>query len=345
MTWVEPSQLFDSQPLAIVDVRSPSEFSRGHIPGAVNVPVFDDGERAEIGTLYKQVGRPRAEQRGIDIATGKAAQIVADIQQAAKACPVVLHCWRGGMRSRGVAWLCGDCGLQPTLLEGGYKAFRQSARRSFLEPRKVIVLAGQTGTGKTRLLEGLRQAGQQVIDLEGLAKHRGSVFGGIPGEPQPTVEQFENNLFLQWRRLNPDLPIWIEGESQAIGSVNIPAEFWHHMVDAPAIFLEVNRERRIEFLLREYAELPSDRLASAVGRLKKRLGGAKLQSALKALEQEDRREFASIAIDYYDKWYLKSLEKRPRETLVRMTIDDAGDLSAIPKLVACANELLSLHSG
>ena len=344
MTTVNVNQLLGESDLPVVDVRSPSEFRRGHIRGAVSIPLFDDSERAEIGTLYKQVGRAQAVDRGLEIASAKSDWLIRNLRDVAPKSEFVLHCWRGGMRSRGVAWLCADCGLNPKLLQGGYKAFRQAVHRSFSEPRRVIVLAGQTGTGKTQLLQHLRARGQQVIDLEALANHRGSVFGGIGRTPQPTVEQFENDLFCQWRELDSSKPVWIEGESQAIGTVNIPQPVWQQMSAAPTIFVDADRESRIDFLLDEYAGLESVDLASAAQRIKKRLGGARLSAALQAIDGNDRRTFASIVLEYYDKSYSQSLLKRPRDAVTRFQLSVPGDAAAVTELVALAGQMMQLPS-
>ena len=340
MRTITAEQLVAGKQLPIIDVRSPGEFQSGHIPGAVNVPLFSDAERAEVGTLYKRVGRDAAIKRGLEFGTASTCRILSSIRKVSSDNSFVLHCWRGGMRSREVAKLCAANELKPTLVEGGYKAFRKLAHGCFEQPRKVVSLAGQTGSGKTRLLQLLQQAGQQMIDLEGLANHRGSVFGGIGQGAQPTVEQFENHLFLQWLALDPLRPVWIEGESQSIGDVSIPQSVWRQMLNAPAIFVEVDRADRIDFLLKEYGQLPSEELASAIRRLKKRLGGARLTEALSALENNDRRTFASVAIEYYDKWYLKSLEKRTDTSFVRLALKDAGDPASVSPLIELGKKLL-----
>ena len=337
-SFLEVEQILDSPDLPLIDVRSPSEFVRGHIPGATSVPLFADAERAEVGTLYKQVGRERAIARGLEIATAKANQLVQQVREVAQQSEFVVHCWRGGMRSRGVAWLCADCGMRPAVLEGGYKSFRRAAHQSFQIPQQIMLLAGQTGAGKTRLLHHLKAAGQQVIDLEALACHRGSVFGGIARQLQPTVEQFENDLLMDWRRLDPAKPVWIEGESQAIGNVNIPRPVWQQMSSATMIFVEVDRDQRLDFLIQDYGDLPASDLAAAIQRLKKRLGGARLKEALDAIDRNDRRTFASIALDYYDKTYLKALNKRSPDTVIRLPLADAGDPAAVNTLIAMADQ-------
>lgn len=325
----------------IIDVRSPSEFSCGHIPGAISVPLFDNAERAEIGTMYKQLGRTPAISRGLEIAESKMAALIESVREVTPRPDVIVHCWRGGMRSGGFAWLLEQSGFKPRVLTGGYKAFRRAARCGLAETRRVIILGGHTGAGKTQVLTALREAGEQVIDLEGLAGHRGSAFGGIGREPQPTVEQFENELFLQWRDLLPSKPVWIEGESKAIGRVYIPDPVWNQMLVAPAVFVEVDRAKRVEFLVKEYGELPTDQLAAAVSRIKKRLGGDRLRAALESLERRDLSTFATIALEYYDKAYTNSLKKRPQDQIVRMPLSCPGDRHAVAPLKQLASERFS----
>ncbi len=339
MEIIDVDAFLDSDRLPLIDVRSPREYCRGHIPGALNVPLFDDAERAEVGTLYKRIGRIDAVKRGLAIAEAKAERLVESIHRIAPVGKFVVHCWRGGMRSEGVAWLCGDCGLQPRVLSGGYKAFRRAAHRCFAEPRRVVLLAGHTGAGKTRLLSVLQQHDQQVIDLEGLANHRGSAFGGIGQPPQPTAEQFENHLYLQWRNLDADRPVWIEGESRAIGKVQIPQPVWDQMVSAPIIFVEVDRDCRVEFLVEEYGNLPIEQLAAAVQKIGRRLGGARLQSALMALQRGDVTSFAAITLDYYDQSYARALGKYSQSRMERVPLQQAGEVNDVAMLIQLANEL------
>ncbi len=328
-----------SAPLPTIDVRSPGEFASGHIPGAINVALFDDAQRAEVGTMYKQVGRPQAVVRGLQLVGSKADQLLKSVQTTGVGPEIVVHCWRGGMRSEGVAWFLEACGFQPQRLRGGYQAFRRAAHHSFADPKRIIILAGPTGAGKTQLLWSLRESGQQVIDLEQLAGHRGSAFGGISRPPQPTVEQFENDLFMQWRELDPDRPVWIECESQGIGRVFVPQGVWAQMSSAPAIFVEVDRQQRLEFLVTQYGGLPKDELAIAAGKLRKRFGGARLQSALEALEQDDLHTFAEIALQYYDKAYSRSLEKHPRSSINSIQLPAPGQTDSLEQLHQMAVDL------
>ncbi len=325
--------------LPTIDVRSPAEFQQGHIPDALNVPLFDDGERAEIGTIYKQIGRREAISRGLDVVAVKAGHLVGSVRTLVREADFVLHCWRGGMRSEGFAWLLEQSGFRPRILQGGYKVFRRAAHACFAQPHRIILLSGHSGAGKTRLLHDLREQGQQVIDLEHLAGHRGSVFGGIGQPPQPTVEQFENQLFLQWRDLDPTRPVWIEGESRVIGKVFLPEPVWNQMTNAPAIVVEVERKQRVEFLVGEYGHLPADELARAIQGISKRLGGARLRAALDALNSGDLHTFADHALEYYDKAYAASLQKRPHDLVIRVPLSSPDQPDSVRMLSRLGNEL------
>ena len=235
-----------------IDVRSPGEFAAGHIPSAVNIPLFSDSERAEVGIAYKNRGRNHAIGLGLRLVGAKADDLLQSLSQFDEGEHVFIHCWRGGMRSEAFNWLACRTGLVATRIVGGYKAFRRAAHESFAQPRKLVILSGYTGVGKTALLQDLIAEGEQVIDLESLACHRGSAFGGIGQPSQPTVEQFENDLFQRWRLLDPRRPVWFEDESQSIGRVNLPLPLWKQMRAAPGIFAEADRESRIQLLVREY---------------------------------------------------------------------------------------------
>ena len=338
---VDVRWLLDHPDTAVVDVRSPGEFTQGHIPGAINIPLFSDDERAIVGTLYKQQGRTEAIQRGLEFATDKADALAESIAEAAGESPFVIHCWRGGMRSRGVARLCDQRNLKPKLLNGGYKSFRQLVLQSFEQRRQIVLLTGKTGTGKTILLEKLHDAGEQTIDLEGLAVHRGSVFGAIPGRDQPTTEQFENLLFPQWQLLDPLRPVWIEGESQAIGRVHVPHHLFQQMVSAPIALVEASRESRIKFLLKDYQVVSDKDLIEAVQRLKKRLGGLRLQQAIDAIQAGNRHEFANLTLDYYDKSYGKALQHRHSDEIHTVSMECPADSNAVAPLIKLAKSLIT----
>ena len=196
--------------------------------------------------------------------------------------------------------------------------------RSFEEPFNLKILGGYTGTGKTEILHFLEKKGQQVVDLEGLAHHRGSVFGGIDLPPQPTTEQFENKLFSILRRLNSNIPIWIEDESRIIGNVSIPNLFYLRMRVMPVYFLNIPLEKRIEHLVNTYANLSQNKLAGAISRISKKLGFDKAKFALDALENKNYNQVVEIILFYYDKYYLKGLQKREESSIQTLEITSAN---------------------
>ena len=324
-----------------IDVRSPSEFAKGHISGALNIPLFNDDERAQVGIAYKNRGRNQAIALGLQLVGEKGESLIESLSQFEQGEQVFVHCWRGGMRSEAFAWLTLRTGLRSRRLIGGYKAFRSTAHASFAEHKQIVILSGYTGVGKTALLEDLRSAGEQVIDLEALACHRGSAFGGIGQPDQPTVEQFENELFDEWSDIDPNRPVWIEDESQSIGRINLPTPLWSQMKDAPGIFAESDRESRVELLVREYGDLPAGALGDAIGRVKKRLGGLRYQNAMEALERNEIAKFADIALSYYDDAYRTAAEKRPRAKLVTYSLKRAGVADSLTDLKRLGQELLT----
>ncbi|MGI9473560.1 MAG: tRNA 2-selenouridine(34) synthase MnmH [Rubripirellula sp.] len=336
---IDVATYFDSGDRPTIDVRAPGEFTKGHVPGAINIPLFDDEERARVGIMYKNDGRNDAIAEGLRLVGKKADRLLAGLEQFSEGERVFVHCWRGGMRSEGFAWLALRSGLRPQRIAGGYKAYRTAVHESFERPRRIVILSGFTGAGKTALLGELRDAGEQIIDLEALANHRGSAFGGIGQPAQPTVEQFENDLFVQWQCLDPSKPVWIEGESQAIGRAQVPQAVWQQMCEAPTVFVEADRTSRVEFLMEHYGTLPASDLADAIGRVKKRLGGLRHQAALDALESDDLKTFASIALEYYDKAYRNALDKRPREKTEYVDLEKAGVARSLDDLIGLGEKI------
>ncbi|MGY3088039.1 tRNA 2-selenouridine synthase [Hymenobacter sp. UYAg731] len=319
---------FDTLPYPILDVRAPIEFVQGHVPGAVNLPLFSDEERASIGTTYKQVSQERAVHLGLEFFGPKMSGMVKQAQRLAGGKEVRLHCWRGGMRSGAVLWLLELAGFKVHLLDHGYKDYRRAVLASFAQPRQWRVLGGLTGSGKTNVLHELAATpGQPVLDLEGLAHHKGSAFGAIGQPAQPTQEQFENNLAAALAALPADAPIWVEDESRQIGRLTIPPALFAQLQAAPRFVLEVPRAARVAKLAAEYgAEAPAE-LAAAIERLQKRLGGLATQQALAAVEAGNFPLMVELVLDYYDKTYTYGLAPRPGEpprTLVPVAGCDAA---------------------
>jgi tRNA 2-selenouridine synthase len=339
----------------VIDVRSPGEFAHGQIPGAHNVPLFSDEERAAVGTLYKQEGSEAAISLGMEYVMPRTEAIVAAVREIAVASQpanpssdesgqdVLVHCWRGGMRSDGVAKLLNENGFNAQRLEGGYKAYRQAGRECFEVPQTIAILTGLSGAGKTQVLLALQEAGEQIIDLEGLANHRGSAFGGISQPTQPTQEQFENILFHNWAKLDPRRVVWIESESQAIGTVRVTAGIWEQMTNAPSFFLDVPQQRRLDFLMEQYGDLPVEDLESAMGRIKKRLGGERHAHAVESLAKGDRRAFALIALQYYDKAYDNAKAKCLQNDIINVPAELAGQVDLVPQLQELAGFLTSTN--
>ncbi len=295
---------------AILDVRSPAEYIRGCIPGAHNLPLFTDDEREQVGLTYHRLGREAAVKTGLDITGPRLRSYVEKVEQIADQKSVRIYCWRGGMRSGSLAWLLSTAGFRVLRLDGGYKAYRHYVLESFELPRKIFILSGPTGSGKTAILMELKELGEQVLDLEGLAKHKGSTFGALGEDPQPPQQLFENMLAGQWRRFDPQRPVWIEDESQRIGRRMIPQPLWEQMRAAPVFFLDMARELRVQRLVNDYGGFPVEELAGGVTRVKNRLGGANARAAAEALERGDLAECCRILLSYYDKTYRYGLSRR-----------------------------------
>lgn len=307
--------------LPIFDVRAPSEYAQGHVPGAHNLPLFSDDERAEIGTLYKQEGRRAAMLRGLDLIGPKMRAMVEQAAAQTDGSEVLVHCWRGGMRSESVAWLLGFMGLRARRLEGGYKAFRHFVLDTFAQPWSLRILSGRTGSGKTEVLHAMAERGAQIIDLEALAHHKGSVFGGFGQAPAPTQQQFENELALHLRQMDPKRPVWLEDESRRIGRVNVPDELWKQMRASPVYVVDVPLEQRVERLVDEYGAFDNARLKEAICLVERRLGGVRTQHALEALDTGDLATACSLLLHYYDRAYDHGLGRRDPSLVQRIATD------------------------
>lgn len=303
----------------IIDVRSPKEFAQGHIPGAHSLPLFTDEERAVVGTLYKQQSRDAAVLEGMRIVGPKLAGIVEQSRSLAPDGCIRVHCWRGGERSGSVAWLLDKGGFAEVVtLRRGYKGFRNHVLDSFSAPVDLRVLGGYTGTGKTETLKHLRELGAQVIDLEGLAHHKGSSFGALGETPQPTTEHFENLLWNALRKVDRNAPLWVEDESLLIGRCKIPQDFFDQMRAATLFFADMPQAERADRLVKDYGRFDPKELAEAVKRIEKRLGPQHCKAALHALEAGDLRTVAIITLTYYDKAYGRGLSTRAPERVVRL---------------------------
>lgn len=319
---LSPGEFLDRATAApVIDVRSPGEFAYGHIPGAINLPLFDDNQRAEVGTLYKAEGSLKAVMRGIDLAAPQMSAKLTTAVSLAGNGPVRLYCWRGGMRSESMAWLFSLGSIDSLLLRGGYKAYRNHVIEYLGRERRYIILGGLTGSGKTHILRSLASSGQQVTDLEGLASHRGSAFGALGQPPQPSSEHFANMLFDDLRAKRHDDPVWLEDESRNIGSVFMPDNFCSMMQTAPVIALMMSIDTRLPRLLQEYASFPPGQIINSVMKISKRLGGEKTRLALEAVKTGDFTTAIRIVLEYYDKSYNYGLSKRASGQVVYVHTD------------------------
>jgi tRNA 2-selenouridine synthase len=296
--------------LPVVDVRSQGEYSEGHIPNAFNIPILNNEERIAVGTDYKQKGQQEAIRTGFRLVGPRLPEIIEAAEQVADKKEILVHCWRGGMRSNNFCQFVGMARIKSHQLIGGYKAYRQLALESFEKPFQFLVIGGCTGSGKSEILRELKNKGEQVIDLEALAHHKGSSFGGLMMPPQPTTEQFQNNLFEEIFKLDLSRRVWIEDESLGIGKIFLPEIFWKHLQTSPLLEIQVEKEVRIKRLVNEYGTANQTEFIQAMERIGKKLGGQHLKAAKEKYLGGDIASTIDILLVYYDKTYQNSLTNK-----------------------------------
>ena len=320
-----------AETLPVIDVRSPEEYLHAHIPGAFSVPLFSDEQRKIIGTAYVKESRQIAVNHGLGffsermkIIPGEVLNIINEFKKdkSVDGNSLLIHCWRGGMRSETVAWLLNLFGYKIYVLKGGYKSFRRWVLAQFEKEYSLKVLAGFTGSGKTEVLKELSRKGKLIIDLEKLANHKGSAFGGLGENPQPSHEMFENLLAIElWKIQNREhngqeytkndvIEFWIEDESVHIGTVGIPKIFWQQMRKSPLLFLDIPFEERVKFIIKIYGVFDKQELIKCILKIQKRLGGLNTKNAIQFLSDGDLHSAFSILLRYYDKMYGESLHNR-----------------------------------
>lgn len=323
----------------IIDVRSPSEFSTGQIPGAYNIPLFDDREREAVGIRYKKDGRIKAILEGLKLSGPSMHLKLEQALKISKEGRLLVHCWRGGMRSEAMAWLFSLGGIETDVLEGGYKSYRHYVLENLSVNRNMIILGGLTGSGKTHILGYLKDKRHQVIDLEGLANHKGSAFGSLGQLPQPSSENFANLLFDEWKHIDPCRPVWLEDESRNIGTVFMPEEFYLNMQKNPAVILLMNIKTRLPRLIEEYSCYSSDELVSTVMKISKRLGGDRTKEATEAVQRGDFAKAIEIILHYYDKAYLFGLGKRQGKDIYYINTDTDDIETNAQKIIEVAGRI------
>ncbi len=334
---------------AVIDARSPGEFALDRLPGAVNWPVLDDDERRIVGTEFRQVSDFEARKIG---AAMVARNIAAHLEREAADKPrdwrPLVYCWRGGKRSGTLAWFLDQIGFRTHLLEGGYKAFRRTVVEQLdALPRRLElrVVCGRTGSGKTRLLQALECAGAQVLDLEGLANHRGSVLGLLPGRQQPTQKAFETALWQRLRRFDPARPVWVESESRRIGRLRVPEALIERMRrDAACVRVEMPDAARVQLLLEDYAFFADDpalfcRLLDGLVELR----GRETVRAWQALARDGHwaEVYGALMQQHYDPMYLRSMARNfagfERAELVPLADGSPASLAGAARRLAGAS--------
>ncbi|MBS1509318.1 MAG: tRNA 2-selenouridine(34) synthase MnmH [Bacteroidetes bacterium] len=348
----------------VFDVRSPGEYSHAHIPGANSLPLFSDEERKVVGTAYKQQSKQNAIKIGLDYYGVKMRSMVEEVEQLvrqrnkqsnnAEPNTVLVHCWRGGMRSAGVAWLLDLYGFKVYTLVGGYKAYRKWVLAQFEKEYHFNIIGGYTGSGKTLVLQQLQEQQLHTINLEALAHHKGSAFGGLGETAPPKQEMFENLLAEQLAVVSNKLTaghgsannghlssvIYIEDESQRIGNLQIPMPLWYTMRKSLVFFLDVPFEERLDYITAEYGGFEKEKLVNAIIRIQKRLGGLETKTAINFLLEDNHKACFRILLTYYDKVYQKALENRENlhQLLNKIPCSGVDTTNNTQKLLECSTE-------
>ena len=322
----------------LIDVRSPAEFEAGHITGSHSLPLFENEERAQVGTIYKNQGKDVAVEKGLELVGPK---LLSFVKKARKLSPdkrILLYCWRGGMRSASMAWLLETAGFECSLIEGGYKAYRNYGKSVLEQLERVCIIGGFTGSGKTVVLKTLQELGEQILDIEELAHHRGSTFGAIGQEPQFSNEQFENEVIQRCLELDTSKRIWIEDESRILGKNHIPDELFSVIRNSRVFKLNVPLAERAIHLVEIYGQLDPMDLEAAIRRIERKLGGQHMKVALEALENGNLKEVASIGLKYYDKTYSFGLSKRNPESVTIIDFPKVDGIEMADQLISMANK-------
>ena len=315
----------------LIDVRSPSEYYKGHMPNSINIPLFDNDERAIIGTIYKKEGRKKAVIEGLRFFEKKMELLLDNLFMIIDSHKIIhkdnneelyirLYCARGGMRSQSIAWLLEKYKFHPITLKGGYKTYRRWILDCFSKKWDIVIIGGKTGSGKTKLLSLLEKYKYQTIDLEGFARHRGSTFGGLGMKEQPSNEQFENKIAEKLYSYKTINNIFVEAESANIGKCKIPHEFFKQMKKSRRIEIIRSESNRLDELIDTYSVFKKEELKDAVQRIKKRLGPQRTRIALESIDNEKWDLVCRSVLDYYDRCY--EYEKVGKENITLLDLTD-----------------------
>jgi tRNA 2-selenouridine synthase len=329
----------------IIDVRSPSEFAEDHIPGAISLPVLTDAERAEVGTIYVQDSAFKARRLGAAlVARNIALHLETELAGRPQGWKPLVYCWRGGQRSSAMATILGQVGWRTSVLNGGYRTYRRRVNARLYDepsPLRLVLIDGCTGVGKTEVLARLAERGVQTLDLEALAEHRGSLFGALPGRPQPSQKLFETRLLLALDALDPSRPVAVEAESSKIGECFVPPALWNLMLVAPRIELTAPTLERARYLVRAYADIieNAEALDAMLARLPRHIGHAEVETWRALGEARDFEALAEALIGvHYDPAYLRSSRKDARQRLAVLEMPDLAPAS----LDAAAEQIAGL---
>ncbi|OWU83280.1 tRNA 2-selenouridine synthase [Oceanicola sp. 22II-s10i] len=334
----------------IIDVRAPAEYAEDHIPGAISLPVLDDEERARVGTIYKQVSPFDARKIGAALVSRNAARhIEGPLSDRDGAWRPLVYCWRGGQRSGSFATILGQIGWRVETIKGGYKAWRALVVKALYDdpfPAPVIVLDGNTGSAKTELLNLLPERGVQVIDLEGLANHRGSLFGNMG--PQPSQKAFECALAMEISRLDPARPVVVEAESAKVGECRVPPSLWLAMREAPRIEIAATPDDRAAYLTRAYADMTADpaRLSETIDALRPYQPAERIEAWHQMAATGDFTPLAAgLMAHHYDPRYTRHRDRMAAETTTPLPVDSLSP-EALPGIAdRIAAQISTLSKG
>ena len=343
MNIISTTKIWDNQKYdTIIDVRSPSEFDEDHIPGALNLPVLDDKDRKKIGTIYKKNSPFEAKVLGSSlIAKNISEYLIKNLKNKNGAWRPLVYCWRGGQRSKALCLIMQEIGWRVNQLEGGYKYYRNDIQKKLqnLSPKlKVILISGKTGTGKTKLLNQIKSNNGQILDLEGIACHKGSLLGKDLKNNQPSQKLFESLLYDALKSINLKKNIYLEAESSKIGNLHIPQPLWKKMLISKKINIETTLDNRVKFLLNDYkyVQLDNSFFKPLIVGLKRRLPKKIIDNWKYLIKNKDWKKLTeSLLKEHYDPAYISNYKKKNQKIIKNFTINKVtkNELNSLAKKI------------